>query len=208
MSQLYAASSQKTDLLLPNNNIAHAPEHAAILPGLSAPRHSLDHKGENTPCAGASIEAKNLVQEGIRGRAKPSDSSLQLPVLDEAQVLSLNRDGFLRFPFRASFLGAPVRCASLPLVLAKQHQGAQTTKPRGGTQPTKPNFLGGGERVAELRSVWGETCSKLQVKLSSPFTSRAGSRRASLGGPFGQKKRASELVSSYQSLLAASDLHQ
>ena len=86
MSQLYAASSQKTDVLLPNNNIAHAPEHAAILPGLSAPRHSLDHKGENTPCAGASIEAKNLAQEGIRGRAKPSDSSLQLPVLDEAQV--------------------------------------------------------------------------------------------------------------------------
>ena len=146
MSQLYAASSQKTDLLLPNNNIAHAPEHAAILPGLSAPRHSLDHKGENTPCAGASIEAKNLAQEGIRGRAKPSDSSLQLPVLCwtrhrwVSSLLSLNRDGFLRFPFRASFLGAPVGCASLPLVLAKQHQGAQTTKPRGGTQPTKTHL--------------------------------------------------------------------
>ena len=35
-------------------------------------------------------------------------------------------------------------------------------------------FLVGGERVAELRSGLGETCSKLQVKSSSPFTSRAG----------------------------------
>ena len=50
-------------------------------------------------------------------------------------------------------------------------------------------FLVGGERVAELRSGLGETCSKLQVKFSSPFTPAVlVSSRASLGGPFGQKK--------------------
>ena len=53
---------------LPNNNIAHAPEHAAILPGLSAPRHSLNRKGENTPCAGSSFEAKRL---GPRENLRP-----------------------------------------------------------------------------------------------------------------------------------------
>ena len=120
MSQLYAASSQKTDLLLPNNNIAHAPEHAAILPGLTWSKRESE--------AGLSLQTPHCNYLcWTRHRWVSS-------------LLSLNRDGFLRFPFRASFLGAPVGCASLPLVLAKQHQGAQTTKPRGGTQPTKTHL--------------------------------------------------------------------
>ena len=128
--KLYAASSQKTDLLLPNNNIAHAPEHAAILPGLSAPRHSLDHKGENTPCAGASIEAKNLAQEGIRGRAKPSDSSLQLPVLDEAQV------GFLpSFPQPGRVLTFSLSC----LFPGRTGGVCISTLGTGKTTPRRPN---------------------------------------------------------------------
>ena len=50
----------------------------------------------------------------------------------------------------------------------------QSQKTDRGHTRRKHIFLVGGERVAELRSGLGETCSKLQVKFSSPFTSRAG----------------------------------
>ena len=50
----------------------------------------------------------------------------------------------------------------------------QSQKTDRGHTRRKHIFLVGCERVAELRSGLGETCSKLQVKLSSPFTSRAG----------------------------------